>query len=90
MTHQESSECLNELAHVLIRQMGAGAVVLMALVADENGELALAVGSTGLPNTTRLLAKAMPDVATQLLAAADAQEPVRTGFHARVRGTNEN
>lgn len=82
MSAQSSSEYLNELAHEVLDKLDAGAVVLMALVRDDDGDIALAVGSTGLPHAVKTVARAMPDLAKQLRDAADGTEGevFRSGF----------
>lgn len=84
------SSDLNELAQAVQEALKAGAVVVMALVKEETGPMVLAVGSTGLPNAVRLLARSMPDVATELLKSADSEIKTMNRFRARTRHDNAN
>ena len=90
MTLKESSQFLNDAAHQIYDHVDAGAVVTLALVKDGDGPLTLAVGSTGLPHATCIIADVMPSVADALKAAANSKEPVRKAFLARVRDADAN
>jgi hypothetical protein len=86
-----ASEALNNLAHELIQALDAGAVVVLALVKDDDDEIAVAVGSTGLPHTTKVLGQSMPGIADELIRAADSELKVQKGFNVRVGNKhNEN